>query len=271
MRGLAALLVTALLPVAALAESHPLLSGKVYVQLGDFVIRSDVDVRVDGTVDALGSTIDLEADLGSSATGDALAAELRWRFADRWNVATQLFKVSDSSSAQLQRDIEFGGYEFRAGIDLSTSSKMQITRLFFGREYSHDESHEFGIGGGLHVLDLSATVTGEAWVDTASIGRTTGAGKASGPLPNLGAWYNWAPNDRLAVTARLDWLSANIDPYDGAIVNASAGIDVRIAQNFGVGVNYNVFSLSAGVSDSGWRGSVDIRYHGPYAYISAYW
>jgi len=271
MRAATILLLMTLLPVAAEAEQHPLLGRDVYVQFGDFRTHRDVDVGVDGGIDVPGSRIDLEGELGESSTDDALAIEVRWRFADRWRVATQFFDVSDNGSVQLQRDILFDGYEFRAGVALSASSELRITRLFFGREFSRDERHEFGLGGGLHFLDLSASATGEAWVDNASVGTTTGAGTASGVLPNLGAWYNWAPNDRLAVTARLDWLSANVDPFDGAIVNASAGINYRVAKNIGVGVNYNMFSLSAGVSDSGWRGSVDIRFYGPYAYMSLYW
>ena len=129
----------------------------------------------------------------------------------------------------------------------------------------------FGIGVGLHALDLSASVTGEARIEGASVGESRAEGSADGPLPNIGAWYIWAPNDRWALTTRLDWLSASIDAYDGTIVNASAGFNFRIMKNIGAGINYNVFTLNVNVSDSDWSGKADVRLHGPYAYVSVYW
>lgn len=273
MRPLApmALAVLLLLPQFVLADTHPLIADKFVVHVGDFVANKDVEVRVDGPLDVLGTPIDVEGELGGSGHEDALAAELRWRFGERWQVAAQLFRVSDSASATITRDIDFAGYQFQAGAALDVESGADITRVFFGRDFIRDDTRVFGIGFGLHQIELSASVAGEAYIDGVSVGSRRAAGSASGPLPNLGAWYTWAPNDRWALTGRLDWLSADIDPYDGTIVNASAGVNYRVARNFGVGLSYNFFVLNAGVSDSGWRGEVDVRYQGPYVSVSAYW
>ena len=92
-----------------------------------------------------------------------------------------------------------------------------------------------------------------------------------GFLPNLGASYVYAPNERWAFTARAGWLSASVDPYDGEIINMSVGVHYTVAKRVGLGLNYNLFRLNAGVKDSGWRGEVDFRYRGPFISIAAYW
>ncbi len=272
MRKLTVLVLTGLLlPMGSAIAEHPLLGSKFYLNIGDFVATKDVEIRVDGSVDVVGTKVKLASALGTSTHEDALAAEARWRFSDRWQVSAQLFRVKDRGSTTLARDIEFAGYEFRAGVDVSAEAGVEITRLFVGRDLIRDEHRAFGVGFGLHQIEISASVAGEAYVNDASVGARRASGSANGPLPNLGAWYIWAPDDRWAMTARLDWLSADVDPYDGTIINASAGVNYRLARNFGIGASYNVFSLAVGVSDTGWRGDAEITYHGPYLMVSAYW
>ena len=226
MRRFLVLALAAWLPAHAMAESHPLIERKVYFQAGSFFTRSRDDV---------------------------FAAELRWRFTERWQIATQYFKFNERAVNVLRQDIDVQGLEFLAGDILAASTKLDVTRLFIGRDLLRNERHVLGIGVGVHMLDLSAE------------------GSADGPLPNIGAWYIWGPNDRWALTTRLDWLSASIDAYDGTIVNASAGFNFRIMKNIGAGINYNVFTLNVNVSDSDWSGKADVRLHGPYAYVSVYW
>ena len=270
-RRLVVLVLATWLSADALAEPHPLIERKVYFQGGTFFTRPDIDIRVDGDAGEIGTTVDVEAVLGLSARDEMFAGELWWRFTDQWRVAMQYFKFNERAASVLELDIEFEGLEFLAGNILSAGTKLNVTRLFVGRDLLRNERQVFGVGLGVHLLDLSASVTGEARVEGENVGRTAAGGSADAPLPNIGAWYTWAPNDRWAVTSRLDWLSASIDPYDGTIVNASAGFNYRITKNIGAGINYNVFTLNVNMSDSGWSGKADIKLHGPYAYVSAYW
>ena len=265
------LVVMSLLSAQVALAEHPLLSSKFLFHIGDFVATKDVELSVDGNVGERGTYVDLEAAWGAKEQEDVLATEARWRFGERWQVAAQFFRTSFTRPASLDRDIDFAGYQFRAGVDVSAQAGFKITRLMVGRDFVRDEEHLFGAGFGLHQIEIGAALSGEAFIDDVSIGATRAAAKANGPLPNLGAWYVWAPNDRWALTARLDWLSADVDPYDGTIINASAGANLRLLRNIGVGINYNVFSLDVGVTDSGWRGEFDLRYHGPYLMVSAYW
>jgi len=88
-------------------------------------------------------------------------------------------------------------------------------------------------------------------------------------LPNLGFWYTRVPTEKWALTNRLDWLSASVHRYDGTIVNASPGVNHAAGRHWGMGLNYNLFHLDASVDDAAWSAKVELRYHGPYAYLSA--
>lgn len=63
----------------------------------------------------------------------------------------------------------------------------------------------------------------------------------------------------------------SIDPYDGSIVNAAVALDYVLGENFAFALNYNYFDLNVGIRDSGWRGEAQIRFHGPYISIKAFW
>lgn len=270
MRKTIVLVIGLLLSQATLAE-HPLVSSEFQFHVGDFIAKKNVNIRVDGAGDVLGTPIDLSSEVGARDRENSLAAEARWRFGERWQVSAQYFSMSSGSTASLARDIDFAGYEFRAGVNVSAESGIKIARLFFGRDFVRDGAHTFGAGMGLHQIEVSAAVSGEAYVNDVSVGTRRASGSANGPLPNIGAWYVWTPNDRWAVTTRLDWLSAKVDPYDGTIINASAGVNFSFTPHVGVGINYNVFSLDVGVTDDGWRGEIDIDYQGPFIMVSAYW
>ena len=79
---------------------------------------------------------------------------------------------------------------------------------------------------------------------------------ANAPVPNIGAWYRYSPSKRWLVSARVDWLSANINDFSGEIWNISAGANFQISQRIGVGVAYQYFELDGSVKQSNWIGDV---------------
>jgi hypothetical protein len=55
------------------------------------------------------------------------------------------------------------------------------------------------------------------------------------------------------------------------LINASIGLNYQAFENFGIGLNYNVFDLDVDVKKNNWRGNANISYDGPYAFLSFYW
>ncbi len=268
-----------LLPALAYGQEgepiHPYLGNKYYASVGLF--RSDQDMRLslDGTVDVpeqgLTPYVDFSQTLGISSYDETFSAEFGWRFSKKWQLRGQYFRVDDNSKATLEEDVEWGDVVFNEGTFVSAGTDMQITRLFFGRTFRSTASGELGLGIGGHILDLAAYINGNATVDGIDIGYTQERASISQPLPNVGAWYMHAFNSNWAATLRFDWLSAEVDKYDGYIINSAASIGYAINDHFGLSLAYNYFELSVDVDDSDWHGRVKIRFDGPYIALTGYW
>ena len=90
-------------------------------------------------------------------------------------------------------------------------------------------------------------------------------------MPNIGAWYIRTLSDRWSLRARFDWLEADVDIYDGRMINASASVNYAFSNHVGVGASYNIFQLNVGVDEDGWRGDVKTSYEGLFVHASLYW
>ena len=146
-----------------------------------------------------------------------------------------------------------------------------LIRTFFGRNLDSADHHDFGVGIGLHYLEIGAFIEGNATVNGQPAGFRRETATAAAPLPNIGAWYVRSLSERWAFRARLDWLSADVGDYDGTLINAALGFNFQLFEHAGLGVSYNLFLLDVGVDDDGWRGEVKTSYEGLFVHASAYW
>jgi len=182
----------------------------------------------------------------------------------------QYFKSTDSSRAVLEEDIEWGDVVFGAGSFAAVGSEFSLTRIFFGRQLDTSRSHDIGIGGGFHWLEIGAFIEGEILVN----GTPSGARRSvreGAPLPNIGAWYKYSISPRWALRTRFDLLSANIGDYEGLMVNVGLGLNYQAFEHVGIGLSYNYFELDVKINKSGWRGNIETTYDGLYVYASFYY
>ena len=146
-----------------------------------------------------------------------------------------------------------------------------MLRTFFARDFNVGDRHEFGLGAGLHWLDIGSYIEGTILIEDGGTAYSRESVRVSGPLPNIGTWYNYSISDRWAFTTRFDFFSADIGKYDGTLTNFSFGVNFQIARNLGLGINYNNFDLDVGIDEDSWRGRVKTRYEGLYANLSLFW
>ena len=259
------------LPAKATADVHPLIDNKFSAQTGKFFASTRLTLRADGAVGLPGTEFEFDRAFRDRNDDETLAVEFDWQFGELWSFGLQHFEFFDTASTSLERDIRWDGVTYPVGVTIGAGKGLTVTRLYFGRDFLRDDRRVFSAGFGLHRLDISAFIQGEAFVGGDSVGFRREATDSNGVLPNFGAAYVYTPNDKWAFTARAGWLSASVDPYSGEIINTSVGVHYTIAKHFGLGLNYNLFRLNVGIKDEAWRGNVDLRYHGPFISIAAYW
>ena len=254
-------------------DLHPLLTESFSVDVGVFFPDREVELSVDGSLTLTGQKrdVDFSENLGLRKRDDLFALNFGWRFGEKWELGAQYFESDGQRQAVLEEDVEWGDYVFGQGTGVAAGLDFTVIRTFFGRNFDSADHHDFGVGVGMHYLEIGAFIEGSATINGQPAGFRRETAKAAAPLPNIGAWYVRSLSDRWAFRARLDWLSADVGDYDGTLINASAGFNYQVFEHVGLGVSYNLFRLDVGVDDDGWRGEVKTTYEGLFAHASVYW
>ena len=254
-------------------DYHPALSDNFTVSLGAF--KSDDSFKIAaGDLTALsGTDIDFGDSVGVDNTDTILNGQLRWKFGKKrkWSLSGQYFGSKSSGDATLDEDVEFQGLTFREGTFVEGSVSVSVARVFVGRSLVKNQQHDFGVGAGVHNLSLKAHLGGEVKIDDVTTGFQEANAKASQPLPNICAWYNFSPARKWIIHGRVDWISANIDAYDGTLWNTSVGVGYQAFRHVGFDLSYQYFNLNLKVDKDDWIGGVDMTYQGPVLGITGNW
>ena len=272
----AAFLLLSIAPSSAVfgqSDAHPLLSSQFTVDGGLFFPQSDFEFEVAGSFDTgLAEPIDFEKAYNSSIDDNIASLEFAWRFSNDWSLWGQYMKFDDRvASAVLNEDVQWGDVTFGAGTGIAAGLENSITRVFFGKTLVNSAQSELGVGLGAHIIQVNTFIEGAAIINGNPVGSRRETARTSGALPNLGGWYTHAMSPKLAIRTRIDWLGADIGKFEGHVLNLSLGLNYRVFEHFGVGINYNWLEVDVEVDDAPWRGELLSRSSGLFAYVSAYW
>lgn len=252
-------------------DVHPYLRDTYSLDVGIFFPDRRFKIGADGSIAGDRAAVDFDEEFRLKTTDETFELDFGWRFAERWILGGQYFRSSNSGSAVLEEDVEWKDLAFLAGSYVAAGTRFDLTRVFLGRTIGDRTTYELGLGAGLHWLEIDAYIEGTALRSDGSSRFHRESVDVAAPLPNIGGWARFSLSRRWAVATRLDWLSADVGRYDGQLINLSLGVNCQLVEHFGIGLNYNFFSLDVGVDKSDWRGSTDASYEGPYLYLSAYW
>jgi len=254
-------------------DYHPIISDRFTVAVGAFRSSNSFKVQAEGVVGDIGDEIDFDDSLGVDDVSTLVNAQLRWKFSSsrRWSVWGQYFSNNATGTATLDRDYDWDDVIFRQGSYAEAGVDLSIARLFFGRSFVLNDQHDFGVGLGIHYLDLSSFIEAEALVNDGSTGVRRADVGADGILPNIGTWYNFSPAKRWLLHARVDWISANVGNYDGSLWNVGAGVNFQAWRHFGFDLSWQYFNLDVNVDKTDWTGGANLRYNGPVISVTGNW
>jgi len=254
-------------------EYHPGLSDNFVLSLGVFRSDNAFSISADGVVDNGDDRIDFDDGVGVDGSSTLFNGQLRWNFGKqrKWSLWGQYFKNDASGEAVLEEDVEWQDITFREGTFVGAGVKMEIIRVFVGRSLVKNPQHDFGIGAGLHILNLGAFIEGEVFIDDGTTEFQRGDVSKSQPLPNIGTWWNYSPARKWLLHTRVDWISAKVGDYDGTLWNTSVGVNYQAFRHVGFDLSYQYFDLNLKVDSADWLGEVDMRYSGPVLSVTANW
>ena len=250
------------------SHRHPQLTETFGLGLGVYQANRNFVIRADGTVP--GEDIDFDDDLSLDDKDTTASLNFRWRYSENWSLFGQYWAVSGTGETVLAEDFEWEDVTFQAGTNASSSSDLAIARIFFGRSFLKDSpGNEFGLGLGLHLMEMDAAIEGTAIIAGGPAEFRREEASVTFPLPNLGAWYlySWSPN--WVASAKADWLSVTLGDYSGSLLSASVCVNYQISKTFGLGLSYNRFVLDIEATSSDLSGGIEIGQSGPRLALTA--
>lgn len=257
-------------------EYHPALSDNFSAILGAMRSSNSFKVEADGLTpdnSLPGDDIDFENVLDVSQHSTLFNGQIRWKFGKqrKWSLAGQYFSNNAKGETVLTEDVEWDDVVFREGTFVGSGVKLAVTRLFVGRSFIKNAQNDFGVGIGIHNLDMDAYIEGEILVDDETTELQRVDVGDSQPLPNIGAWYNFSPARNWLLHARVDWISANIGDYDGTLWNTSIGVGYQAWRHVGFDLSWQYFNLNLNVDKDDWQGGADMTYSGPVLAVTFNW
>jgi hypothetical protein len=268
---LAIFLVSLASPVAAQTadDYHPFLSDKFNLGIGLFWPKIDLNLQVDGT--APEDDIDFDEALNLSDYQTTPAIAFRWRFGEKWSLFGQYWSTSSDGKEVLTEDVSWDDVIFREGTFVGGGVDLDIGRVFVGRKFDLAPQHEFGVGFGLHYMNLDTYLEGEILINDGGTDFHRAEASAAFPLPDIGAWYMYSWSPKWLFQANIDWLSASIGDYSGSLWDASVGFNYQPFEHVGFGLHYAGFALDVDVDKGDWRGRVEFNQRGPMLSLTATW
>lgn len=248
---------------------HPILTDRYSIGLGWYFPNRDIKLGIEGNIntediEAL-EDIDFDETLGLEKGDNTFNLNFHWRFSRNklWSLRGEYFKVGNTRNVTLDEEIEWDGTTYPVGGEASVSFGFGLYRIFFGRAISTGLKHEFSGGLGIHGLNVSASVAGEGFVRDQSAGFSKNGVSVFLPLPNIGLWYIWAPSEKWAFSASVDWFGIQIDNISGGLWNVSPGVTYQIIKNLGVHLNYQFLNFNADVDQDNFKGNFELTFGGP--------
>ncbi len=252
---------------------HPLLSNRFTLYAGVYNSTKGIRVGVNGASD--NKVIDFSEKANFNENETTFFLNFNWRFSRMWTLSAEYFAVKNGINKDIDENIEWEDVTYNGGAGIALGLNLNMYRIFIGRTISKGLKHELGAGLGAHLLDIETSIEGYAFINNDDTGEGADvnferkAVDVVAPLPNIGAWYLYAPTQKWMITARVDWFALSINEYSGSLWDLGIGANYQFHKNIGVGLNYRYFDFTANVDKNNWDGKFSLIFQGPLLTLNA--
>lgn len=225
--------------------------------------RQSMDASISATVadfDPVG--IKLE-DLGIDNKDTSYYAEYRYRFKPRWSLLAGAYTFAGTGGRISERDFNYDGVEYTAGSELTAELDADAYLLDIMYTAWSGNNYEIMVGGGIHALDLGATIGGSVRINEFESEFRQSGTSLLAPVPNLRFAGEWEVAERLTLSFISGWLSANVDDYSGDFLYNHIRATYSVTEKLGVSLGYQRTDADVTESRENGETNFDIRLDGP--------
>jgi hypothetical protein len=221
-----------------------------------FNASAATEVRVDPTATTPGTELDAESDLGLDDQIDQGRIELMFRLRERNRIRMDFFKLDRYGEAILDEQIVFGDEIF--DVNDRVVSTLDLRMLTFTYTYSFLRRERVELGGGLGIHLMETEARGEVPAEFQREEEAQG-----GALPSLALDFAWRISPRIALAARGQYFTADIDDFEGSLGDYHVDVQYRLRPNFALGLGFSSISLELDVTDADNPGRFGLDTRGP--------
>jgi predicted porin len=229
------------------------LPDRFQIDTGYFRIDASTVLRLNSSNGA-GSDVDFEKDLGVAPSVDTFWVDATWRVGRRHQLKLGYTRLSrDRKSQTLDRDFEWGGETFNAGLTVDSTTGADILGGYYRFAAFRNDRFEIGPTIGIGKLWLDAGIRATAGITgpggsgpSRTVEREASTSSITGAV---GAFANTWPTKRLVLKA--DFLYIKVEPEDSeaSVTDWRLGADYYFFRHAGLGVQYkyNNYSYDRGI------------------------
>jgi hypothetical protein len=267
-----ALVATAIAQADSPAED--LLKDRFNVDLGTFVVASDLNGSLRGTANTSDQNIDFNKQFGTNADETRWRADVLWRITQRQHLRFMYFDNDIKRTRTIDQDLAWGDYTFVAGGEVTAEQKFRVYELSYEFAFLRAENYEVVASGGIHYDDLTLTLSGNATltVDTPTgpvqqtATFTTKQSSVPVPLPVLGVRGDWAVSDHVYLDGSVQVFKLSYQGIDGNWSDLRAGAAWMFNHHFGLGIGYDRFATHIDLNKGSFNGRLNVGYSGVLIY-----
>ena len=271
------LIVGLLLATATAQADSPaedLLKDRFNVDLGTFVVGSDLNGSLRGSANTNNQNIDFNKQFGTNADQTRWRADVLWRITQRQHLRFMYFSNDIKRTRTIDQDLAWGDYTFVAGGQVTAEQKFSVYELSYEFAFLRADNYEVVASGGIHYDDLKLTLSGNATltVDTPtgpmqqSTTFTTKQSSVPVPLPVLGVRGDWAVSDHVYLDGSVQVFKLSYQGIDGNWSDLRAGAAWMFNHHFGLGIGYDRFATHIDLNKGSFNGRLNVGYSGVLIY-----
>jgi hypothetical protein len=258
----------------ALTPTEQLLVDPFVLDVGGFVVSSNINGSLSGTANTDNRNLNLDQTFGTNADTTRVRADFLWRITARQAVRFSYFNDNVSGTRTLDQDIPWGDYTFLAGAQATAQTKFNVYEATYEYAFLNERDYKLAVSGGLHVDDLTIKISGNASLTmpdgtVKNAGYSTNSSSLTAPLPVVGLSGEWAATSHLYVDGSAEIFGLRYQGIGGHWTLLWAGATWMFNHHFGVGVGYNRFQTNVDLSKGSFNGRLDFGYQGAVLYVKA--
>jgi hypothetical protein len=270
LRALMSVSVVAVLLFAGTARAgvEEPLPDRFMLRLGGYNIKSaNTVMRLDSANYPVGAYIDFKETLGGETRASLFRMDALYRFNDHHGLGLSWYDIRFTGSRVLEKDITWGDQTYLANYRVDSNLEFNVYKLNYQYSLLHNEEAELGASFGLHIMRVSAGLSG-----TNSSGTSQAMSEAvTAPLPVFGLYadYNFTPRFSIFYNYQFFFVSYE-DKFRGGLQDFIFGLEYRLFRHVALGAAYNRFAINATIKQDVSTLYLNSNWNGGMLYASVY-